>query len=138
MAKEASYVTLARFSCHLGNKKFGGFRKNGHFSLYCLNGNENASTDNKASQNHQQECGLRCIRSWTSTAQPTGSYNDSRGLPGPDEPCIFLSAQPRLLPPNYGNCPKTNAEDLTVPAKTRTLPKLHRHGQGNVERSTRQ
>ena len=46
MAKEASYVTLARFRCHWGNKKFGVFRKKGHFSIYCLNGNENASTVN--------------------------------------------------------------------------------------------
>ena len=27
MAKEASYVTLARFRCHWGNKKIGVFRK---------------------------------------------------------------------------------------------------------------
>ena len=44
MAKEASYVTLTRFRCHWGNKKIGVFRKKGHFSFYCLNGNENAST----------------------------------------------------------------------------------------------
>ena len=46
MAKEASYVTLARVRCHWGNKKIGVFRKKGHFSFYCLNGNENASMDN--------------------------------------------------------------------------------------------
>ena len=44
MAKEASYLTLARFRCHWGNKKIGVFRKKCHFSFYCLNGNENAST----------------------------------------------------------------------------------------------
>ena len=44
MAKEASYVTLALFRCHWGNKKIGFLRKKCHFSFYCLNGNENVST----------------------------------------------------------------------------------------------
>ena len=44
MSKEASYVTLSRFRCHWGNKIIGVFRKKCHFSFYCLNGNENAST----------------------------------------------------------------------------------------------
>ena len=44
MAKEALYVTLARFRCHWGNKKLGFLEKKSHFSFYCLNGNENAST----------------------------------------------------------------------------------------------
>ena len=43
MAKEASYVTLACFRFHWGNKKLG-FLGKSHFSVYCLNGNENTST----------------------------------------------------------------------------------------------
>ena len=65
--------------------------------------------------------------------RPHVNHDDHGVIPGPYRPWVFPAVQPRRLPPNNRDRPRTSARYQKVPTKPITLPMLHFRKQGDKE-----